>query len=105
MCENAMDKSSRLSKIRARLLAAEQALAKSEAAFESATDLRGKRFGDEEMMQNAKAAAEGLNLACLDELRSMKMQPPPVVEIVARCVCRSVGTARRRSDGNGERDR
>lgn len=87
MCENAMDKSSRLSKIRARLLAAEQALAKSEAAFESATDLRGKRFGDEEMMQNAKAAAEGLNLACLDELRSMKMQPPPVVEIVARCVC------------------
>jgi hypothetical protein len=82
-----MDKSSRLSKSRGRLQASEQTLAKCELALEAADNTRDHRFGDEEMMQNAKAAAEGLNMACLDELRSMKMQPPPLVEIVSRCVC------------------
>lgn len=82
-----MDKSTRFSKMRARVQAAEAVLQKCEKALEVADQKRHEQFGDAEMLQNAKAAAEGLNLAGLDELRSMKMKPPPVVEIVARCVC------------------
>ena len=82
-----MDKSTRMGKTKSRLSHSQDVLKKAEAALSSAERTRNERFGDAEMRQNAKEAAEGLNLASLDELRSMKLQPPPVVEIVARCVC------------------
>lgn len=82
-----MDKSTRMSKIKARLNATQDIMKKAEGAMLNAEKVRDERFGDAEMLQNAREAAEGLNLASLDELRSMKMQPPPLVEIVARCVC------------------
>ena len=82
-----MDKSSRMSKIKARLTHAQDVLKKQEGVLEAVEKKRDENFGDTEMLALAKKAAEGLNLGSLDELRSMKMQPPPVVEIVARCVC------------------
>ena len=82
-----MDKSSRLSKIKARLTHAQDILKKAEGVLEAVESKRDENFGDAEMLKHAKKAAEGLNLGSLDELRAMKMQPPPVVEIIARCVC------------------
>ena len=82
-----MDKATRLSKVKARVSHAQEVLKKAEKVLGDAEKARDDRFGNVEMEKSAKLAAEGLNLASLDELRSMKMQPPPVVEIVARCVC------------------
>ena len=82
-----MDKSARTGKAKSRVGRSQDVLKKAEAALSAAESKRNERFGDAEMQQNAKEAAEGLNLASLDELRSMKIDPPPVVEIVARCVC------------------
>ena len=75
-----MDKATRLSKVKARVSHAQEVLKKAEKVLGDAEKARDDRFGNVEMEKSAKLAAEGLNLASLDELRSMKMQPPPVVE-------------------------
>lgn len=82
-----MDKSTRMSKIKSRLHAAEGVLKKCEERLEQVDKIKRERFSDQEMQLHAKEAAEGLDLTSLDELRSMKLAPPPVVELVARCVC------------------
>ena len=85
-----MDKShmgTKLSKIKTRLHAAESVLKKCEEKLEQVDSVKKDKFSDEEMSRLAKIAAEGLDLNCIDELRSMKLAPPPVVELVARCVC------------------
>ena len=82
-----MDKSTRMSKIKGKLTQVQDQLKKAETVLANAERVRDERFGVAEMQQSAREAAEGLNLSAIDEMRSMKMQPPPVVEIVARCVC------------------
>ena len=82
-----MDKSNRMSKMKARLQAAEGVLKKCEEKLQQVEKVKREKFSQEEMEALAKEAAEGLDLTSIDELRSMKMAPPPVVELVARCVC------------------
>ena len=63
-------------------------LKKCEEKLEQAERVKIEKFSDTEMAANARVAAEGLDLnVVVDELRSMKLAPPAVVEIVARCVC------------------
>ena len=83
-----MDKSTRMSKVKSRLQAAEGVLKKCEEKLEQVEKVKTDKFSDDEMAASAKVAAEGLDLNLVaDELRSMKLAPPPVVELVARCVC------------------
>merc|ERR1719197_635732 len=85
--DKGMDKSSRMSKMRSRLNHAQEVLKKADSVLEGVQQTKNEQFGDTQMTTMAKQTAEGLNLATIDELRSMKMQPPPVVEIVVRCIC------------------
>ena len=47
---------------------------------------RNERFSRETMRKEAKQAADGLNFGNIDELRSLKQAPPPIAQLVARCV-------------------
>jgi len=83
-----MKQSASMSKNRSRLQAAEAVLKKCEEKLEQAERVKIEKFSDTEMAANARVAAEGLDLnVVVDELRSMKLAPPAVVEIIARCVC------------------
>ena len=70
----------------ARLSNAEAVLRRREDDRERALLAREDRFSDMTMKKEAATAARGLNLSNLDELRSLKFAPPPIVQLVARCV-------------------
>ena len=61
-----MDKSTRMSKIKARLNHTMDLLKKAQAVLDNAERTRDERFGDAEMEQNAKEAAEGLTTSPTD---------------------------------------
>ena len=69
-----------------RLEAAEKILRTKETKYEKALDERDERFSKDSMKHEATKAAEGLNFSNLDELRSLKFAPPPIAQLVARCV-------------------
>lgn len=69
-----------------RLAAAESVVRAKEAKYEKAKRERDLRFSKGSMKQDAAKAVEGLNFSNLDELRSLKFAPPPIAQLVARCV-------------------
>ena len=70
----------------ARLANAEAVLSRKLAVVEQAELERNVRFSKAMMKKEANQAAGGLNFSNIDELRSLKAAPPPIVELVARCV-------------------
>ena len=54
---------------------------------EAAIRKRDETFSVRSMKYIANTAAVGLSLGNLDELRAMKFTPPPIVQLVVRCVC------------------
>ena len=71
---------------RARLANAEAVVRRRKEALAQAELERNERFSREAMQAGAAKAAEGLNLANIDELRSLKVAPPPIAQLVMRCV-------------------
>ena len=70
----------------ARLANAEATLRRRVSTRERAELERNERFSKETMRKEASQAAEGLNFSNIDELRSLKLAPPPIAQLVARCV-------------------
>ena len=64
---------------------------------------RAERFSNATMKKEANDAAAGLNFANIDELRSLKFDPPPIAELVARCVCTLVSADEVGLDGDSPR--
>ena len=48
---------------------------------------RDDMFSKESMKFFGNLASNGLNFSNLGELRSLKVSPPPLVQLVTRCVC------------------
>ena len=69
-----------------RIAHAQSLLQRRQAAVEQAELDRNVRFSKQTMKREASQAAEGLNFSNIGELRSLKFSPPPIVELVARCV-------------------
>ena len=70
----------------ARLANAKATLRRREAALEQAELDRDVRFSKDTMMKEARKAAEGLNFGNIGELRALKFAPPPIAQLVMRCV-------------------
>ena len=71
-----------------KLAKAEAALRKHVEAREDAKRLRMEQFSRESMKAVSNTAAKGLSFSIMDELRSLSVfSPPPIVELVTRCVC------------------
>lgn len=54
---------------------------------EVAVQLRDKAFSAEMMKYRSNHASVGLTFGNVDELRALKFEPPPIVQLVMRCVC------------------
>ena len=70
----------------ARLANAQAVLKRRIQAVEQAEHERNVRFSKAIMKKEANQAADGLNISNIDELRKIQRAPPPIVELVARCV-------------------
>ena len=70
-----------------RTASANETLNRRMADLDRAVAERNERFGRQAMQRDARKAAEGLNLSDLDELQSLKVAPPPIAQLVSRCVC------------------
>ena len=70
-----------------KLTAAEVSLRKRHYERDTAVRVREERFSVRSMRLLSNTAAIGLNLSNLDEFRSLKFAPPPLVQLAVRCVC------------------
>ena len=70
-----------------RLANSQSALRRRQAEREQAVLAREQRFSDETMKKEGQEAAKGLSFANIDELRSLKIAPPQLVQLVSRCCC------------------
>ena len=69
-----------------RLKKAEAAMQRRIAQRESAQQERDEYFGQEAAEQRGQQIAVGLSFKALDELRTLRLDPPPIVRLVMRCV-------------------
>ena len=70
-----------------KVTAAEAALRQRHVERDAAVRVREERFSVRSMRLLSNTAAIGLKLSNLDEFRSLKYEPPPLVQLAVRCVC------------------
>ena len=75
-----------LQKRRDQLAQLEELLKKRMEARRLAIERRDQHFSNDSMKYMANTAAVGLKFADLNELRALKVEPPPIVQLVMRCV-------------------